>query len=82
MSSSNKVIVVFKSNTPDSEIDSAIEEVQSKGGKITQRYESALLGFAAELPDNSVQALTIHPSVDYLEPDGEVTAYTSNLLSK
>ncbi|KAG0250154.1 hypothetical protein BG011_008633 [Mortierella polycephala] len=77
----NKVIVVFKNGTSSEVIDSAIEDVKSKGGKIAHRYESALLGFSAEMPDNSVQALNTDPSVDYVEPDGEVSIYTKNLLS-
>ncbi|KAG0367189.1 hypothetical protein BC939DRAFT_450857 [Gamsiella multidivaricata] len=78
----NKVIVAFKENTPASEIDTAVKDVESKGGKITQRYTTALLGFAAEVPDASIQILSVHPHVDYIEPDGEVTIYAKSLLSK
>ncbi|KAG0299142.1 hypothetical protein BGZ98_010304 [Dissophora globulifera] len=78
----NKVIVVFKAGTPTSEIDNAVKDVEDKGGKITQRYTSALLGFAADVPDVGVQSLTVHPHVDYVEPDGEVSIYAKSLISK
>ncbi|KAF9190568.1 hypothetical protein BGZ51_008419 [Haplosporangium sp. Z 767] len=76
----NKVIVVFKSDAQPSDIDAAIKNVESQGGKIGHRY-TALLGFSAEMPDNCVQSLTVHPQVDYVEPDGEVSICTRNLLS-
>ncbi|KAG0378610.1 hypothetical protein BGX24_003327 [Mortierella sp. AD032] len=77
----NKVIVVFKKETPAAEIEKAVKDVESKGGKITHRYDAALLGFSAEMPDVSVSSLNSHPHVDYVEPDGEVSIYAKNLLS-
>ncbi|KAK3818287.1 MAG: hypothetical protein JOS17DRAFT_670129, partial [Linnemannia elongata] len=56
------------------------QKIQQTGGKITQRYTSALLGFAAELPDNSFQALSAHPQLDYIEADGPVSAYGKGYL--
>ncbi|KAG0364536.1 hypothetical protein BC939DRAFT_524876 [Gamsiella multidivaricata] len=76
----NKVMVIFKSGTSAEDIKAAEDDVLSQGGKITQRYTTALLGFAAELPDNTLQALTVHPQLDYIEPDGIVTAYAQSLL--
>ncbi|KAG0013662.1 hypothetical protein BGZ80_010928 [Entomortierella chlamydospora] len=76
----NKVIVVFKAGTPEEEIKAAEEGVLSSGGQITQRYRSALLGFAAAVPDNQVRLLTLHERIDYVEPDSEVTAYVSSLI--
>ncbi|KAF9084003.1 hypothetical protein BGX23_010923 [Mortierella sp. AD031] len=76
----NKVIVVFKAGTPASEIEDAVKNVEAQGGIVTHRYNSALLGFAAEIPDNHLQALTVHPKVDYVEPDGEVSIYAKSLL--
>ncbi|KAI1314760.1 hypothetical protein EDD11_001729 [Mortierella claussenii] len=78
----NKVIVVFKDGTPQEEITKAENNILAQGGKVTQRYSAALLGFAAEVPDNSFQSLVSHPQVDYVEPDGEVTAYASGLIKK
>lgn len=51
------------------------------GGKITHRYDAALLGFSAEMPDVSVSSLNSHKHVDYIEPDGEVSIYAKKLLS-
>ncbi|OAQ25022.1 hypothetical protein K457DRAFT_100091 [Linnemannia elongata AG-77] len=76
----SNVIVVFKQGTPQPEITKAEDDIIAQGGKITQRYTSALLGFAAELPDNSVQALTTNPHLNYIEPDGEVSAYAKSLI--
>ncbi|KAG0277523.1 hypothetical protein BGZ95_005789 [Linnemannia exigua] len=81
MEGKNKVIVVFKKETPAGEIEAAVKDVESKGGKITHRYDAALLGFSAEMPDVSVSSLNSHPHVDYVEPDGEVSIYAKNLLS-
>ena len=38
-----------------------------KGGRITHRYDTALKGFSATLPDRAVQALRANPGVAYLE---------------
>ncbi|KAG0363718.1 hypothetical protein BG005_008088 [Podila minutissima] len=80
--SNNKVIVVFKAGTPASDFEAAVKDCESKGGKVTHRYSSALLGFSAEMPDAAVQTLAVHPHVDYVEADGTVSIYTKNLLSK
>ncbi|KAF9585596.1 hypothetical protein BGW38_001649 [Lunasporangiospora selenospora] len=76
----NKVLVIFKEDTPPSEIENAIRNVESQGGRITQRYTSVMLGFAAQLPDNTVQSMASNPHVDYIEPDGQVSIYTQELL--
>ncbi|KAG0317821.1 hypothetical protein BG000_004412 [Podila horticola] len=78
----NKVIVAFKSGTAPDHIELAIKDIEAQGGKITHRYNAALLGFAAEIPDDSVQALTIDEKVDYVEADGPVSIYARNLLNK
>ncbi|KAG0286936.1 hypothetical protein BGZ96_009065 [Linnemannia gamsii] len=78
---SNKVIVVFKPNTDQADITKAENDIIAQGGKITQRYTSAILGFAAELGDNSIQALTVHPQLNYIEPDGPVSAYAKSLIA-
>ncbi|KAG0088005.1 hypothetical protein BGZ93_006710 [Podila epicladia] len=80
-SPSNQVIVVFKPEVSPHQIDVAIKDIEAQGGKITHRYGSALNGFAAKIPNHSLQALTVDVNVDYVEPDGEVTAYARELLS-
>ncbi|KAG0042492.1 hypothetical protein BGZ83_000400 [Gryganskiella cystojenkinii] len=76
----NSVIVVFKAGTLASEIKAAEDDIISQGGEITQRYTTALLGFAAKVPDNAFQSLTVRPQVDYVESDGEVSIYAQNLM--
>ncbi|KAF9999265.1 hypothetical protein BGZ79_007133 [Entomortierella chlamydospora] len=76
----NKVIVIFKKGTEPSVIEAAAKDIESQGGKIGHRYNSALLGFAAEIPDVGINALITNANVDYVEPDGEVSAYAQNLL--
>ncbi|KAF9435914.1 hypothetical protein BGZ76_005238 [Entomortierella beljakovae] len=77
----NKVIVVFKAGTQKSVIDHAVDGVKNQGGKITHMYDSALLGFSAELPDVCVSTLHSQAEVDYIEPDGEVSIYAQSLLN-
>ncbi|KAF9945324.1 hypothetical protein BGZ70_003890, partial [Mortierella alpina] len=66
-------IVVFKEGTSDEEIEQAAKNVESQGGKVTHRYSAALLGFTAELPENTFTTMSTHPQVDYVEADGEVS---------
>ncbi|KAG0258896.1 hypothetical protein BGZ95_004849, partial [Linnemannia exigua] len=68
-----KDIVIFKEGTCQEDITKAENDIIDQGGNITNRYNTALLGFAASIPESSIQALNIHPSVDYIEPDGVVT---------
>ena len=37
-------------------------------------FRHALLGFAADLSADALQAIRRHPAVKYAEPDGEVRA--------
>ncbi|KAK3829198.1 MAG: protease propeptide/inhibitor [Benniella sp.] len=74
---SSRKIVIFKDNTPQSEIDEAVRQVESSGGRITQRYNTLMLGFAATFPEaeasiNALNALNSHPQLDYMEDDGVV----------
>ncbi|KAF9348214.1 hypothetical protein BGX26_000363 [Mortierella sp. AD094] len=78
----NNVIVVFKKGTELSVIDAAVKDVESQGGKIKHRYNSALLGFSAEVPDVGINALNTHAEVDYVEADGKVSTYAQSLLKK
>ncbi len=47
----------------------ADQVVGAYGGQVLYTYESALSGFAAELPDAAIAALMEDPNVDYLEAD-------------
>ncbi|KAF9902675.1 hypothetical protein EC991_004633 [Linnemannia zychae] len=77
---SNSIIAVFKAGTAQEEITKAENDIIAQGGTITQRYTSALLGFAAKLPDGSIQALSAHPQLNYIEPDGPVSAYAKSII--
>ncbi|KAF9975100.1 hypothetical protein BGZ73_001361 [Actinomortierella ambigua] len=68
-------IVVFKESAAAHVIEAAIRDIESFGGKIGQRYSSALKGFAAKIPSGIISALSTNPFIDYIEEDGEVTTY-------
>ncbi|CAO1613817.1 unnamed protein product [Jaminaea pallidilutea] len=72
-------IVIFKGSADSSVIDKHAKEVESKGGKIKQRYDSEIMkGFAATMPTDHADMLTSlssggkHDEIDYVEPDSEV----------
>ncbi|KAI0032244.1 protease propeptide/inhibitor [Vararia minispora EC-137] len=73
---SGKYIVVFKKGTPKDVIDKQIEDVKNQGGTITNRFDSILLGFSADMPANVVANLQNNlqsNGIDYIEPDQVVT---------
>ncbi|KAK0521609.1 hypothetical protein OC834_006595 [Tilletia horrida] len=80
MSDHKSFIVIFKKDAPQSEIDSQVSDIEKQGGKITQRYDGLMKGFAASMPQTTALALTSaseggkHPHIDYIEPDQEVRA--------
>ncbi|PWN89902.1 hypothetical protein FA10DRAFT_301203 [Acaromyces ingoldii] len=76
MSGNKSYMIIFRNEAPQAEIDSKIREVENKGGKIGQKFESGILrGFAATMSDdeaNQLKALTeggSHPHIEYIEPD-------------
>ncbi|KAF9984344.1 hypothetical protein BGZ65_000585 [Modicella reniformis] len=69
------VIVVFKESTESHVIEKAEQDILDLGGKIGQRYNSALKGFSALIPYPIVEALSTNPFIDYIEDDNEVNAY-------
>jgi subtilisin family serine protease len=61
-------IIVFRDGTTDAPgLAGAL--TQAHGGNLLYTYESALLGFAAQLPPPAVTALRNHPNVAYIEQD-------------
>ncbi len=65
-----RYIVVFKGDTSEKAVESAMEtSVQASGGTVLRRYTAALNGFAAELSDEAVQTLRENPDVAYVEAD-------------
>ncbi|CAO1625789.1 unnamed protein product [Parajaminaea phylloscopi] len=79
MSDHKPYIVIFKKDAPASKIDEHIKDVESKGGKIKQRFDSEIMrGFAATMPLDHGEGLTAasaggkHEHIEYVEPDSEV----------
>ena len=71
---SGDYIVVFKSDEADP-AGQADALVRAHGGQLTHVYRSALKGFAvANLPDAALEALRRNPRIDFIEPDGIMTA--------
>lgn len=64
-------IVVFKSDVADPP-GLARQIVNEHGGRVRYTYSRALKGFAADLPDEAVEALYNNPRVAFIEPDLEV----------
>ncbi|KAF9939463.1 hypothetical protein BGZ67_009499 [Mortierella alpina] len=64
-------IVVFKESTALEVIEKAVNDILGLGGKIGQRYTSALKGFSASIPAHIMSALSTNPYIDYIEEDGE-----------
>ena len=61
-------IVVFKPSVADAP-GLAKQLVTTHGGAMRFAYGAALKGFAADLPDQAVEALKHNPNVAYVEPD-------------
>jgi subtilisin family serine protease len=55
----------------------AAEQSRRYGAAVSHVYSHALQGFALTLPDAAAAALARDPRVDYVEPDGIVTADTT-----
>ncbi|KAI9137701.1 hypothetical protein BKA69DRAFT_1127954 [Paraphysoderma sedebokerense] len=78
---SSKFIVTFKPETPKDVVDKAAADVEKQGGKVFHRYDTVLNGFAAHIPDNILTTLQSHDQLDYIEPDGPVSMYASNIVN-
>ncbi len=66
-------IVVFKTGTASSLVDSAAQNVTALGGTLLFQYSSALLGYAAKLPDEALSRIAQDPNVIYIEADQVMT---------
>lgn len=70
----NPYIVVLRASAGDpGPVASAI--LGAHGGRLLHTYRHALLGFAAELPPQAVEALARNPWVDFIEPDRPVSIF-------
>jgi aqualysin 1 len=68
-------IVVFKADATSAEVLAATDAAKALGAKILYEYRWALLGFAATLPSQALQAVRAHPKVAYVEADLKVSAF-------
>ncbi|KAF9435212.1 hypothetical protein BGZ76_006708 [Entomortierella beljakovae] len=68
-------IVVFKENAATHIIEKVERDILDLGGKIGQRYSTALKGFSAWIPSPVVAALSTNPFIDYIEEDSPVGIY-------
>jgi subtilisin family serine protease len=69
----DRYIVVFKRGTDVDRVTAGL----ARGGTVHFRYRTALQGFAATLPAASLDGIRRNPNVDYVVPDGEATASTT-----
>jgi len=67
-------IVVFKSDVADAP-GMARRLVDGNGGTLRFTYSSALKGFAADLPEQALEALRRNPNVAYVEADQSVELF-------
>jgi aqualysin 1 len=71
-------IVVFKETAnARGAAESVANQVEAEGGHLLYTYSGALAGFAAQLPDQAVEALQRNPHIAYIEVDQEVSIENS-----
>ena len=69
-----RYIVVFRSGVSDVR-GLAQRMTAANGGRLRFTYESAIRGFAADLPDAAAAALARNPNVEFVEQDQVMTAF-------
>jgi len=74
----NRYVVVFRGDVrnPRAEADALMSR---SGGTLHFRYEAALKGFSATLPQAAVDAIARSPNVSYIEPVTVVTTVVEHL---
>lgn len=68
-----RYIVVFKPGTPAANRSAAAEHARGLGGQVDFVYESALIGFAANLPEQALSGLSNNPNIEFIEADQVMT---------
>jgi subtilisin family serine protease len=68
-----RFIVVFDKGAPIGAEQAAEREARRLGATLHFRYEHALRGFAANLPEAALRGVRNNPHVSYVEADGTVT---------
>ncbi len=72
-------IVVYKSGITTSSVDQAVQTVGALGGTVLYQYSSALVGYAAILPDQALGVIRQDPNVAYVEADQVMSINNSQL---
>ncbi|CAG8624336.1 5892_t:CDS:2 [Paraglomus brasilianum] len=75
--SQNKYIIVLKNDATPEDLEKFEANIISSGGKIIHRYTEVLKGFAVTMPEDVVMTMKDDPSVDSVELDQPVNAYTT-----
>ena len=66
-------IVVLKKGSGADHVAAARRDVSSRGGQVRREYQHAIMGFAANLPPQALDALRRNPNVAFIEADAVVT---------
>lgn len=76
-------IITFKKDTPNTVIEAKVKQVEEAGGKVVQKYDSALKGISFEVPDSGISTMSTSLGDEHvagIEADGEVTTQGKVLL--
>lgn len=73
-------IILFQQGTTQDIIESVQNNIKQQGGTIGFSYTSAVLGFSASIPDNTLQALATNQWVQTIEADGPVTIMGQTII--
>jgi len=65
-------IVVFKDGVTKDQVKKYADDVNSKGGSVTQQWD-IINGFAANIPESFLSSLQGDDCIKYIEPNGKVT---------
>src|SRR5215216_6823034 len=72
-----RYIVVFKPGTPAESVSAEAENARGLGAQVDFVYESALTGFAGNIPEQALLGLSHNPNVDFIEADQVITIDTT-----
>jgi len=68
-----RYIVVFKAGTQAANMSATAEHARGNGAQVDFVYGAALNGFAANLPEQALLALSRNPNVEFIEADQVIT---------